>query len=95
MLSAVDSRVLLPLRRKKTTRKAMTAITAVPPTAPPIIAPIGVELPLAFSEGASVDGIVIVVGLVVTVANVVKVLLVGVGVNAVIGTAHLGLKKSS
>ena len=90
-LSAVDSRVLLPLRRKKATRKAMKATTAVPPTAPPIIAPVGVELPLAFSEGERVDGI----RLVVTVANVVEVLLVGVGVNAVIGTAHLGLLQSS
>ena len=66
-------------------KAAMPAIAAAPPTAPPTMAPVGVELP---SEGEGVGVISTVVGFTVIVANVVEV---GVAVIAVLGTDHLEL----
>lgn len=64
---------------------AMPAIAATPPTAPPTIAPVGVELPLSVEDdGAGVTAAVD--GLTVTVAKVVEV---GVAVMAVLGTDHV------
>lgn len=65
-------------------RAAMPAMAAAPPTAPPTMAPVGVELPFSVDDGVGVTAAV--VGFTVTVANVVEV---GVAVIAVLGTDHV------
>lgn len=65
-------------------------MAAAPPTAPPTMAPVGVELPVFSTVGVGVT--TLVVGFIVTVAKVVEV---GVAVAAVIGTDHLSLLSKS
>ena len=75
---------LLLLRMKMKASAAMPAMAATPPTAPPTMAPVGVELPPSPDDGVAVTAAV--VGFTVIVANVVEV---GVAVIAVLGTDHV------